>query len=135
MRFFIAPALLAATALAGCGTPNNEASAPVETPSTATASSAPDAFAMCSACHATTLGAPPGLGPNLNGVYGRKAGTLVGYVYSAELKAYGKTWDDETLDQWIKNPMATVPGTRMSYAGQTDPAKRKAIIAYLKGLK
>jgi cytochrome c len=99
------------------------------------ATATPEAFAQCTACHNTAKDAAPSIGPNLFGVVGRKAGTLPGYAYTSELKAYGKTWDDATLDQWLTSPMTTVPGTRMSYAGQPDAAKRKEIIAYLKTLK
>ena len=51
------------------------------------------------------------------------------------MKNSGKVWDEATLDNFLTNPMSNVPGTRMSYMGQSDPAKRKAVIDYLKTLK
>ena len=96
---------------------------------------APTAFGICGACHAVVRGQSGGMGPNLAGVYGRKAGTLAGYEYSSALKAKHVVWNAATLDKWLTSPQAFVPGTKMSYAGQSDPAKRAQIIAYLKTLK
>lgn len=96
--------------------------------------SAPAAFSICKACHS----AEPGktiIGPSLHGVFGRKAGTLAGASYSPAMTGSGLVWDEATLDAFLASPMVNVPGTRMSYAGQTDPAKRAAIIAYLRTLK
>jgi cytochrome c len=74
------------------------------------------------------------LGPSLYGVVGRKAGAEPGYAYSESLKSSGVTWDEATLDKWIADPDAVVPGNDMSppYSGLTDPAIRKRIVAYLK---
>lgn len=76
--------------------------------------------------------APP-FGPNLRGVVGRPAGTAAEFVYSAAfLKALtGMTWDEGTLDWWIRDTQAWVPGTVMFYK-QKDPEIRRKIIAYLK---
>lgn len=76
--------------------------------------------------------APP-FGPNLRGVVGRPAGTAPDFVYSAPfLKALtGMTWDEGTLDWWIRDTQAWVPGTVMFYK-QKDPEIRRKIIAYLK---
>jgi cytochrome c len=76
------------------------------------------------------------LGPSLYGVVGRKAGTEPGYGYTQSLKDSGVTWDEKTLDQWIANPNAVIPGNGMSppYGGVADPAIRAKIIAYLKTL-
>ena len=76
-----------------------------------------------------------GVGPSLAGVVGRKAGTLAGFSFSEALKGSGKTWDEATLDAFLTSPMAAVPGTRMTYAGQSDPAKRRDVIDYLGTLK
>jgi cytochrome c len=74
------------------------------------------------------------LGPSLYGVVGRKAGMEPGYAYSESLKGSGVTWDAATLDKWIADPDAVIPGNSMSppYSGLTDPAIRKKIVAYLK---
>lgn len=92
----------------------------------------PQAFAACKACHTLNKGGRNGLGPNLNGVFGRQAGTLPGFNYSPALKASGIRWDDKTLDEFLAAPQKRVPGTRMPI-GIADAAKRAAVIAYLKG--
>jgi cytochrome c len=75
-----------------------------------------------------------GVGPSLAGIWGRKAGSLQGYAYSAPLKASGIVWDRASLDTWLQGPMKMVPGTRM-VIGMTDPTGRKAVIDYLETLK
>lgn len=100
----------------------------------AAAAAKPTAFAQCASCHSAEPG-KHGIGPSLHGVYGTKAGEIPGYAFSEKLKASGLTWDDATLDQWLAGPIKMVPGTKMSYAGMSDPAKRAEIIAYLKTLK
>lgn len=97
----------------------------------ASAQSAPSAFATCSVCHTTTKGAPSGLGPNLRGVVGRKAGSLPGFNYSAAMKNSGLKWTPAELDAFLTAPRKKVPGTIMAFPGLSDPAKRKQIIDYL----
>ncbi len=92
------------------------------------------AFAACVACHQVTAGAPSGIGPNLNGVVGRAAGSLAGYGYSSAMKASGITWTEAELDQYLTNPAKKVPGTSMAVAGISDAEKRAAITAYLASL-
>jgi cytochrome c len=76
------------------------------------------------------------LGPSLYGVVGRKAGTEPGYDYTQSMKESGVTWDVATLDKWIADPGALVPGNGMSppYSGIDDPAIRKRIIAFLQSI-
>jgi cytochrome c len=76
------------------------------------------------------------LGPTLYGVVGRKAGTQAGYGYTQSLKDSGLTWDEQTLDKWIANPDAVIPGNGMSppYGGVADAQVRAKIIAFLKTL-
>lgn len=86
-------------------------------------------YARCLACH--TL-AHNRVGPRHCGLFGRKAGTVPNYAYSPAMKKYGVTWTEETLDHFIENPLKTVPGTKMGYAGVKDPQERADLIAYLK---
>lgn len=102
--------------------------------SAAAADAAPSSFAICKSCHSVEKGKHV-IGPSLFGIYGTKAGEVEGYSFSPAMKASGLTWDDATLDRFLANPMKTVPGTRMTYAGQPDAAKRQELIAYIKSLK
>jgi cytochrome c len=92
-------------------------------------------FLQCQACHAVQPGGPALVGPNLAGVYGRKAGSLPGYDYSAQLKASGLVWNNANLDKWLTDPSALVPGTKMAFVGIASPALRSDVIAYLKTVK
>ncbi len=128
-----------ALALAGCGSPPedktaSDSAAPATSAAPAAADAKPAAFAQCAACHSVEPG-KNGVGPSLAGVFGSKAGSVAGYVYSPANKNSGLTWDEATLDTYLTAPMKTVPGTKMSYAGMGDAAQRAAIIAYMKTLK
>ncbi|MBX9907847.1 MAG: cytochrome c family protein [Beijerinckiaceae bacterium] len=89
-------------------------------------------FAQCRACHQVGETAKNTVGPILNGMIGRQAGTLDGYSYSAAMKASGISWSDETFSEYIRDPKAKVPGTKMIYPGLKDAAKVADLIAYLK---
>lgn len=95
------------------------------------AAAPPASWARCAACHSAEKGAPDKLGPNLYGVYGHKMGQG-SYAFSDAVKNAGLVLDDATLDKWLENPRALVPGNRMSFPGLKDPAKRAELIAYLK---
>ena len=97
------------------------------------ASAGEQAFAVCLACHAAESKNRP-TGPNLHGLFGRQAGTREGYFFSEPLKASGIVWDAATLDAFIANPSERVPGTFM-LTGVPDPARRAAIVEYLRGLE
>ena len=86
-------------------------------------------YTRCMACH--TL-AHNRVGPRHCGLFGRKAGSVPNYPYSPAMKKYGVTWNEETLDRFIENPLKTVPGTKMGYAGVMNPQERADLIAYLK---
>lgn len=140
MRFHIRSLVGAAftLALAACGSPGAEQSpadpSPGTTETAAAADARPAAFAQCAACHSAEPG-KHGLGPSLAGVYGTKSGDIPDYAFSPAMKSANLTWDDATLDEFLTAPMRKVPGTKMSYAGMPDAAKRKELIAYLKTLK
>lgn len=89
-------------------------------------------FAVCKSCHQIGESAKNAVGPVLNGVVGRKAGTVEGYNYSPANKNSGLTWDEATLSEYLKDPKAKVPGTKMVFAGVKDEQKLKDLIAYLK---
>jgi len=89
-------------------------------------------FGVCKACHQIGENAKNSLGPVLNDVIGRKAGTAQGYSYSAATKDSGLTWDEATFREYIRDPKAKVPGTRMIYAGLKDEQKINDLIAFLK---
>jgi len=89
-------------------------------------------FAKCRACHEIGEGAKNNVGPVLNGVVGRKAGVYPDYNYSQANKNSGLTWDEATLQEYLKNPKARVPDTKMTFPGLTSQKEIDNIIAYLK---
>jgi len=88
-------------------------------------------FLVCKACHQGGESAKNAVGPVLHGLFGRKAGTVDGFSYSEGNKHSGITWDDATFSEYIKDPKAKVPGTKMVFAGIKDEQKIKDLIAYL----
>jgi cytochrome c len=85
----------------------------------------------CRTCHTLKAG-DNRLGPNLDKVIGRKAGSLPDYDYSSAMKNAGLTWDKATLDRFIADPEAVVPGNKMKpYGGLASPEERARIIAFL----
>ena len=89
-------------------------------------------FVACKACHQVGETAKNAVGPVLNGVIGRHSGSVEGYSYSPANKNSGLTWDEATFREYIKDPRAKVPGTKMVYAGLKDDQKISDLIAYLK---
>lgn len=88
----------------------------------------------CVACHSFNEGGKAGVGPNLYGVIGAPHGHMEGYAYSAVLKGKQGPWNFAEMNEWLKKPSAYAPGTKMSYAGLSDPKKRADIIEYLRSL-
>ena len=82
----------------------------------------------CGACHSISRNR---IGPRHEALFGRQAGTQAGYAYSQALVASGVLWDDETLDQWLRNPQLFIPGQKMGYRLR-NPGERADIIAFLK---
>ncbi len=89
-------------------------------------------FAQCWACHQVVETAKNAVGPMLNGLFGRKAGTVEGYTYSPANKNSGITWDEATFRDYVRDPRAKVPGTKMIYAGLKDEQRITDLVAYLK---
>ena len=90
----------------------------------------------CRQCHYVDMVRGDPLGPNLDGFFGHAAASEKRYCcYSAALKGVGLTWDEATLDKWLANPSALVPGTRMAgFSGLSSEAARANVIAYLSTL-
>lgn len=86
----------------------------------------------CRACHQVGETARNGVGPHLNGLFGRTAGTVEGYSYSAANKNSGITWDEAVFAEYIKDPRAKIPGTKMVFAGIKNEQEIKDLTAYLK---
>ena len=89
-------------------------------------------FAKCKVCHQVGEGAKNGVGPVLNGIVGRKAGSVEGYNYTPANKNSGLTWDEATLKEYLKDPKAKIPGTKMIFPGLQNQADTDNLIAYLK---
>lgn len=91
------------------------------------------AFRQCAQCHTVRAGAPDLAGPNLHGVYGRAvAQGSARFGYTGALRSAGGRWDAATLDRWLADPRAAVPGTSMAFAGIRDPLERADVIAFLR---
>ena len=91
-------------------------------------------FKKCKACHSIKAGKKK-VGPSMFGVVGRKAGTAQGYRFSKAMKGSGLTWDEATLDKFLKKPKKVVKKTKMGFAGLKKDNQRADVIAYLKTLK
>ena len=89
-------------------------------------------FTQCRACHQVGETAKNGVGPVLNGLFGRKSGSIEGYTYSPANKNSGLTWDEATFRDYIKDPRAKIPGTKMVYAGVKDEQRVTDLVSYLK---
>ncbi|WP_377848891.1 c-type cytochrome [Bosea sp. UC22_33] len=89
-------------------------------------------FAKCRACHQVGEGARNLVGPELNGLFGRHSGAVEGYSYSAANKNSGLTWDEATFADYIKDPKAKIPGTKMIFVGIKSEKEIKDLTAFLK---
>ncbi len=92
-------------------------------------------FHKCLACHKIGPGAKNGVGPDLNGLNGRKAGTEAGYTYSDAMKNSGVTWDATTFDKYITAPQKDIPGIKMPFAGIPNATDRDNLWAYIAQFK
>jgi cytochrome c len=91
------------------------------------------AFARCAGCH--SVAGNNGVGPGLQGVLGRKVGSVAGFRYSPAMQAAGKVWDAAALDAFIASPQQALPGNAMPFPGVPDAKVRADILAYLGTLK
>lgn len=89
-------------------------------------------FNKCRACHQVGETAKNTVGPVLNGLFGRKSGTIEGYNYSDANKNSGITWDEAVFAEYIKDPKAKIPGTKMAFAGIKNEQEIKDLTAFLK---
>ena len=89
-------------------------------------------FKKCQSCHTPTQGGANGIGPNLWATVGEDIAVgKAGFAFSDDLKKHGGKWEFATLDQWLKNPKAFAAGTKMTFAGLSDPMDRANVILYL----
>lgn len=110
------------------------APAPLIDPANVAALRGEKAFLQCAACHAVVPGGTAKIGPNLANVYGRKAGSISGYSYSAALSDSDLIWTDDNLNRFIERPSSVIAGSKMVFAGVAEPGRRSDIIAYLEAI-
>lgn len=119
-------ALAAAAIATGCLAPHSAGAAP----GAGALRAGEQAYERCAGCHSIEINRA---GPRHCGLFGRRAGSEPGFEgYSDAMKRSGIVWNERTLDRFLANPAATVPGTAMGYAGIADARERSELIAYLR---
>ena len=89
------------------------------------------AFGQCKTCHTVDKGGRNGVGPNLFGFLGRKAGTIDGFKFSEAMTGSGIVWDEKTLSEYLKDPKGRIPGNKMVFVGIKRQDQLDDLIAYL----
>jgi cytochrome c len=89
-------------------------------------------FKQCAVCHKIGPGATNGVGPELNGLDDRHSGSVPSYSYSDANKNSGIVWNEQTFEEYIRDPKAKIPGTKMIFAGIKNEQQAKDLWAYLK---
>lgn len=102
------------------------------TPSGIDAATGERVFKQCASCHQVGLNARAGFGPQLNNLFGRRAGSTPDFVYSDAMKASGIVWDERTLAAFVHDPEKLVPNTKMRFWGIGDENQVAALLAYLR---
>ena len=108
--------------LGGCGGPEVKTAMPA-------------AVRQCALCHSFEKGGERRAGPNLFGIIGEQAGVRPGFSFSPAMKGSGIVWSPATLDAFIAQPHKVIPGTRMAFAGESDPTRRRIIVEYMQSMK
>jgi len=92
-------------------------------------------FRQCASCHQLGINARGGFGPQLNGLFGRPAGSTADFVYSPAMKGSGIVWDERTLSSFLRDPDKVVPGTRMRFWGIGDERQMQALLTHLRSFQ
>src|SRR6185295_12730788 len=98
---------------------------------TADAARGEQLFTRCKSCHTATNGGANGIGPNLWGTVGNNVARRADFSYSDALKNHGGRWDGDTLSAWLHSPSRFAPGTKMTFAGLSDPQDRADVLLFL----